>query len=61
MPCPHFSKETGECVLLEEAEDDDDRPEVQLDEPVDRSWCLGSDEGYRNCPVFRRFLGDLLP
>jgi len=61
VSCPHYSTETGECVLLEETEEDEDRAEVPVDDPVNPNWCLGSDKGYRNCPIFRRFLGDLLP
>ena len=61
MPCPHFSIDAGECLLSEEPDDEETRGEVVLDESVRRDLCLGSDKVYRGCPVFRRYLGDLLP
>ena len=61
MPCPHFSSANGECLLEHEnAEGDDDR-EAAVDDPVDREWCFGGEKAYRRCPVFQRFLAELLP
>jgi hypothetical protein len=61
VPCPHFSTDAGECLLQEDTEDEEDRGEVVLDDAVRRDLCLSSDRAYANCPVFRRYLGDLLP
>ncbi len=60
MPCPHFSRESGECTLLDNAPEDEEEPvESPLDEPVNREWCLAAGEGYRRCPIFRRLLDEL--
>jgi len=49
-------------VLLEEAPaDEEERGEFPVEESIDREWCLGAGEAYRSCPVFRRFVADLLP
>ena len=62
MPCPHLARDSGECVLLEDAPaDEEERGEFPVEEPIDREWCLGAGEAYRSCPVFRRFIADLLP
>jgi hypothetical protein len=60
VPCPHFSIEAGECLLQEDREDEEERGEVVLDDAVRRDWCLSTDRAYRNCPTFRRYLGDLV-
>ena len=61
MPCPHFSTDAGECLIQDNPEDEEERGEIVLDETVRSDWCLSTDRGHRNCPVFRRYLGDLLP
>lgn len=61
MPCPHFSCVTGECVLQQEHEADDDPREAPVEEPTSRDWCLSPVKGYRDCPIFERFLSELLP
>ena len=62
MPCPHLARDSGECVLLEETlADEDERGEFPVEESVDRELCLGAGEAYRSCPIFRRFIADLLP
>jgi len=62
MPCPHFCRRDNDCMLAEELpKDDDEQSEVPLDEPVNRAWCTGEGELYRNCPVLRRYLADLVP
>jgi hypothetical protein len=62
VPCPHFSSESGDCLLMQEPEEqDEDLVEIPNDDPVDREWCLASNRTYRNCPVYRRFLAELLP
>ena len=62
MPCPHFSREDNDCLLLQEApEPDEDHADAAPDEPVEREWCLAPDESYRNCPVFQRYLPEVLP
>lgn len=61
MACPHFSRANGDCLLLQEPEEeDDDRVEPAPEEPIRREWCLSSDRSYRNCPVYRRFVAELL-
>ncbi len=61
MPCPHFSYLIGECVLQQEREDEEDPREARVEEPTTRDWCLSPVKGYRNCPLFKRFLTELLP
>jgi hypothetical protein len=61
VPCPHFSNQSGECLLRDDQEEDDDLREVSVEDPVDREWCLSSEKGYRQCPVYRRFLAELIP
>jgi len=62
VPCPHFSPESGECRLLDEVSDDDESSgEIRVEEPVSREWCLSSGELYRNCPVYHRFVSELMP
>jgi hypothetical protein len=41
-------------------EDEEDSIEVPLEEPVSGEWCLSAGNGYRSCPIFRRFLAELL-
>jgi len=62
VPCPHFSHDSGDCHLLEDVpEDEEERAEGALDDPVNRDWCLSGADGYRNCPIYRKFLAELLP
>ena len=61
MPCPHFSNVSGECLLEHEHAEGDDGREAVADDPVDREWCFRGEKGYRRCPVFQRFLTELLP
>jgi hypothetical protein len=62
VPCPHLSSESSECLLLQEAEaDDEERGAAPIDEPPNREWCLSSDKKYRQCPLYRRFLAELQP
>jgi len=62
MTCPQFSREHNDCLLLQEApRDDEERVPVPADETVNRAFCLAPQSGYRNCPVFRRFLAELAP
>jgi hypothetical protein len=62
MPCPHFSGVNGECVLQQaDREAEDDAREAQVEDPVERDWCLSADKGYRDCPVYRSFLAELVP
>ncbi len=61
MPCPHYSRDSGECALLENVpEDEEERGGAPLDEPVRREWCLSGDNAHHSCPVFRSFLAELL-
>ena len=62
MPCPHLLGTSGDCLLQQDphAQGDDGREPV-LTEPVDRDWCLGSGERYRDCPFFKRFIAELVP
>jgi hypothetical protein len=61
MACPHYSLDSGECALLENTpEDEEERGEAPLDEPVRREWCLSGNDAHRSCPIFRRFLAELL-
>jgi hypothetical protein len=77
MPCPHLSRVNGDCLLQQDpgTDTDDGREPVvtELVPPgegasplrrvasVDREWCLGRRESYRDCPVLRRFLAGLVP
>ncbi len=62
MPCPHLARDSGECVLLEDApEDEEERVEFPVEELIDRDWRLGAGEAYRSCPIFCRFIADMLP
>jgi hypothetical protein len=61
VPCPHFSNASGECLLEHEQPEGDDGREAPVDDPVDRQWCLSDEKGYRRCPVFQRFVAELLP
>lgn len=62
MACPHYSRDSGECALLEDvAEDEEEGGGAPVEEPVSREWCLSGDTAHRSCPVFRRFLAELLP
>jgi len=61
MACPHFSRRENDCALAEELpKDDEELTETPADEPTNRAWCMGEGDGYRNCPVFRRFMAELL-
>jgi len=61
MPCPHFSNVSGECVLQQDREQDDDEREPPVVENVSTDWCLSSNQGYRNCPLYQRFLAEIIP
>jgi hypothetical protein len=63
MPCPHLSRVNGDCLLQQDpgSDTDDGREPVVTTESVAREWCLGTREGYRDCPVLRRFLTELVP
>jgi len=62
MPCPHFSRENSDCLLLHEApEPHEEHADAAPDEPMAREWCLSPDQSYRNCPVLQRYLSELLP
>lgn len=61
MPCPHFSNLTGECVLQQERVEEDDPRELRVEDPTSRDWCLSATKDYQNCPLFKRFLLELLP
>ena len=61
MPCPHFSRQDNDCSLADEQPgDDEELTETPPEEPANRSWCVGEGDGYRNCPLFQRFIADLL-
>jgi len=61
VPCPHYSRENGECVLMDNApEDDEESAEAPLEGPVSGEWCLSAQGDYRSCPIYRRFLAELL-
>jgi hypothetical protein len=62
MTCPQYSREHDDCLLLQEPpREDDERAELATDAPMTREWSLAPQRGYRNCPVFRRFLAELSP
>lgn len=61
MPCPHLSNDSGECLLRQDDGEEEDRRELPVADRVNREWCLSSQMGYRQCPVFQRFLAELLP
>lgn len=62
MPCPHYSLENNDCLLLQEAPRDDEEGSLApADDPVPRDWCLVPERSYRNCPLYRRYLAELLP
>ncbi len=61
MPCPHFSNQNGDCLLREDQDVDEEDRDVSVEDPVDRTWCLSAEKGYRQCPVYRRFLAELTP
>jgi hypothetical protein len=55
MSCPFYSKTDNECALLPVAPlEDDDQPEQDEPEAIDRTLCLDPHGGFRNCPIFRR-------
>ncbi|MFB3882418.1 MAG: hypothetical protein ACE149_14215 [Armatimonadota bacterium] len=61
MPCPHLSRMNGDCSLQQDQDSlGDDEREPVLSEPVDRDWCLGAGERYRECPLFKRFIAELV-
>ena len=62
MPCPHISKANGDCLLQQDPVSEvDDAREPPVVDQVDREWCLGSPTQYRECPLFRRFIAELVP
>ena len=34
--------------------------EAPVEEPVNGEWCLTAGNGYRSCPIYRKFLAELL-
>ena len=48
MPCPHYSRENSECALMDNAPEDEE----------DSAEAAGN--GYRSCPIYRKFLAELL-
>ena len=61
MACPHFQRESGDCLLLDEmSEGDEDGTEMRVEEPLSREWCLSSGKLYRNCPLYRKFVSELM-
>jgi hypothetical protein len=61
MPCPHYLRENSDCLLLREPPpDEEERADAAPDDPVARDLCLSPGSQYRDCPVFRRYLADLL-
>ena len=62
MPCPHYSRENNDCALLQEApQDDEESTPAPPEDHMLRDWCVVSEQAYRNCPVYRRYLAELLP
>ena len=61
MPCPHFSNDSGDCLLWQDHGEEEDCREAPVEDRVNREWCLSSQTGYRQCPVFQRFLAELFP
>jgi hypothetical protein len=62
MPCPHLSRASGDCLLQQDPESEtDEGREPVVTEAVSRDWCLGSRPQYRDCPLFRRFIAELVP
>jgi|GEM_PF-1973700 hypothetical protein len=61
MPCPYFSRDKNDCLLVEESGNDDEEDAgVAVADPVARDWCLADRAVYRTCPIFRRHLADLV-
>ena len=61
MPCPHYSRENNDCVLLQELpRDDEEGVDSPVDDVVIRDLCLAQ-TAYRSCPAFKRFLADVAP
>ena len=62
MPCPQYSREHCDCLLMQDApRDDEERVEINTEDVLYREWCMAPERGYRRCPVFRRFLPELSP
>jgi len=62
MACPQYSRDHNDCVLLEEPpRDEEERSASPAEEAPRRDWCLVPDKSYRNCPVYRRYLAELIP
>ena len=61
MPCPHLLGASGDCLLQQEPDSEtDDGRELAVTDAIDRNWCLGSRPQYRDCPLFRRFIAELV-
>ncbi len=61
MACPHYSVRDNECLLAQDQPEDEEQPlEAPAEEPVNLSWCLGEGDGFRNCPLFRKFVADIM-
>ena len=41
-------------------EDEEDSAEAPLEEPVSGESCLSAGSDYQSCPIYRRFLAELL-
>ena len=62
MPCPHLSAASGDCLLQQDQDPEtEDGREPVVTDPVDRELCLGFGDHRRDCPIFRRFLAELVP
>jgi hypothetical protein len=62
MPCPHFSAANAECLLQQDPDSEGDETHLPVvTDSVDPDWCLGPGRGYRECPVFKRFLSEIVP
>jgi hypothetical protein len=61
MACPHFSRLDNDCALADDQpKDDEEVVEAPAEDLTNRAWCVGEGDGYRNCPVFQRFVAELL-
>jgi hypothetical protein len=60
VPCPHFANASGECLLEHEEAESDDGREAPVVDHVEREWCLSGEKGYRRCPIYQRFLAELI-
>jgi hypothetical protein len=62
MACPHYTRENNDCLLLQEPpHDEEEGGTPAVDDPVTYERCLAPGKAYRDCPVFRRYLAELVP